>query len=138
MKPVAPVRTIFIPGPHARRRSGAQQLLCRRRARSQRESARSQRESMCVSRCAACTNGGTPIAKPLRRKRFMKKMDSPLRIALISEHASPIAAVGGTDAGGQNVYVAHIARCLAQMGHHVDVLTRRDSPHLAATVDVRA
>ena len=64
-------------------------------------------------------------------------MESPLRIALISEHASPIAAVGGTDAGGQNVYVAHVARCMAQMGHHVDVLTRRDAPHLAATFDVR-
>ena len=64
-------------------------------------------------------------------------MDSPLRIALISEHASPIAAVGGIDAGGQNVYVAHVARCLAQMGHHVDVLTRRDAPHLPAACDVR-
>jgi glycosyltransferase involved in cell wall biosynthesis len=64
-------------------------------------------------------------------------MDSPLRIALISEHASPLAALGGTDAGGQNVYVAHVARCLSQMGHEVDVLTRRDAPHLAAAVDVR-
>ena len=64
-------------------------------------------------------------------------MDSPLRIALISEHASPIAAVGGTDAGGPNVYVAHVARCLAQTGHRVDVLTRRDAPHRAATCDVR-
>ena len=35
---------------------------------------------------------------------------SPLRIALISEHASPLAALGGTDAGGQNVYVAQVAR----------------------------
>jgi glycosyltransferase involved in cell wall biosynthesis len=64
-------------------------------------------------------------------------MASPLRIALISEHASPIAAVGGVDAGGQNVYVAHVARCLAQMGHHVDVLTRRDATHLPAACDVR-
>jgi D-inositol-3-phosphate glycosyltransferase len=64
-------------------------------------------------------------------------MDSPLRIALISEHASPIAALGGTDAGGQNVYVAHVARCLARAGHEVDVLTRRDSTRLPAAVDVR-
>lgn len=60
----------------------------------------------------------------------------PLRIALISEHASPIAALGGTDAGGQNVYVAHVARCLARAGHQVDVLTRRDHPHQPARVDV--
>src|SRR5688500_4833919 len=64
-------------------------------------------------------------------------MPSPLRIALISEHASPLAALGGTDAGGQNVYVAHVARCLAARGHEVDVLTRRDAPQWPAAVDVR-
>jgi D-inositol-3-phosphate glycosyltransferase len=63
-------------------------------------------------------------------------MSSSLRIALISEHASPLAALGGTDAGGQNVYVAHVARALAAKGHEVDVLTRRDSAHLPASVDV--
>jgi len=52
---------------------------------------------------------------------------SGLRIALISEHASPLAAAGGTDAGGQNIYIDHVARCLAAAGHRVDVLTRRDS-----------
>ena len=29
-----------------------------------------------------------------------------VRIALVSEHASPLAAIGGVDAGGQNVHVA--------------------------------
>jgi D-inositol-3-phosphate glycosyltransferase len=52
----------------------------------------------------------------------------PLRIALISEHASPVAPIGGVDAGGQNIYVAEVARRLAQAGHQVDVLTRRDHP----------
>jgi D-inositol-3-phosphate glycosyltransferase len=32
------------------------------------------------------------------------------RIALISDHASPLAAPGSIDCGGQNVYVAHLAR----------------------------
>jgi glycosyltransferase involved in cell wall biosynthesis len=50
------------------------------------------------------------------------------RIALISEHASPLAALGGVDSGGQNVYVAHLARRLAGRGHEVEVLTRRDRP----------
>jgi glycosyltransferase involved in cell wall biosynthesis len=50
------------------------------------------------------------------------------RIALISEHASPLAALGGVDSGGQNVYVAHLARRLASRGHQVEVLTRRDRP----------
>jgi hypothetical protein len=53
-----------------------------------------------------------------------------MHIALISEHASPLATLGGTDSGGQNVYVAHIARQLARDGHFVDVFTRRDSPTL--------
>jgi hypothetical protein len=50
-----------------------------------------------------------------------------MRIALISEHASPLAALGGVDAGGQNIYVAHVAQCLVDEGHTVDVFTRRDS-----------
>lgn len=61
----------------------------------------------------------------------------PLRIALISEHASPLATLGGVDAGGQNTYVAHVARGLARLGHHVDVLTRRDDAALPAAVDLR-
>jgi D-inositol-3-phosphate glycosyltransferase len=64
-------------------------------------------------------------------------MTEPLRIALISEHASPLATLGGVDAGGQNIYVAHVADCLARAGHHVDVLTRRDDPDLPAAVDLR-
>ena len=61
----------------------------------------------------------------------------PLRIALISEHASPLAVIGGVDAGGQNIYVAQVARALARAGHHVDVLTRRDDAVLPPVVDVR-
>lgn len=50
------------------------------------------------------------------------------RIAFISEHASPLALLGGTDSGGQNVYVAHLSRELARLGYLVDVYTRRDHP----------
>ena len=49
------------------------------------------------------------------------------RIALISEHASPLAILGGVDGGGQNVYVGEIAKNLANLGYKVDVFTRRDS-----------
>lgn len=48
-------------------------------------------------------------------------------IAIISEHASPLGAIGGTDAGGQNVYVAQIAKNLASLGHRVEVFTRKES-----------
>jgi len=57
-----------------------------------------------------------------------------MQIALISEHASPLAALGGVDAGGQNVYVDKVARMLARRGHRVDVATRRDDPALPSVV----
>ena len=57
-----------------------------------------------------------------------------MRIAMISEHASPLAVIGGVDSGGQNVYVAHMARCLVELGHEVDVFTRRDDRALAPVV----
>ena len=56
-------------------------------------------------------------------------------IALISEHASPLAAVGGIDAGGQNIYVAQVARELGRLGYDVDVFTRRDNERLPEVVD---
>jgi D-inositol-3-phosphate glycosyltransferase len=52
------------------------------------------------------------------------------RVAFISEHASPLAPIGGIDSGGQNVYVAHLARQLADLGDQVDIYTRRDDPSL--------
>jgi glycosyltransferase involved in cell wall biosynthesis len=57
------------------------------------------------------------------------------KIALISEHASPLASIGGIDSGGQNVYVAHVARQLARHGCQVDVFTRRDGSGQAPVVD---
>jgi D-inositol-3-phosphate glycosyltransferase len=54
--------------------------------------------------------------------------DAPLRVAMISEHASPLAAPGGVDCGGQNVYVGSLATELARTGHQVDIFTRRDAP----------
>lgn len=56
------------------------------------------------------------------------------KIAIISEHASPLAAPGGIDSGGQNVYVAQLAAQLAQAGYLVDIFTRRDAPGQAQLV----
>src|ERR1700712_245338 len=49
------------------------------------------------------------------------------RIAFISEHATPLAILGGIDNGGQNVYVAELSKQLASRGYQVDVFTRKDS-----------
>lgn len=57
-----------------------------------------------------------------------------MRVALVSEHASPLAVLGGTDAGGQNVHVAALARALAARGHRVEVFTRRDDPGIDEVV----
>jgi D-inositol-3-phosphate glycosyltransferase len=59
----------------------------------------------------------------------------PLRIAMISDHASPLAAVGGIDSGGQNIYVAETARHLAAQGCMVDIFTRKDQPELPEIVE---
>ncbi len=47
------------------------------------------------------------------------------RIAMISEHASPLSCIGKVDTGGQNVYVDQVARHLAAKGYTVDIFTRR-------------
>lgn len=57
-----------------------------------------------------------------------------MEIAMISEHASPLAALGGADAGGQNVHVAALSQALAKRGHTVSVYTRNDDASLPAQV----
>ena len=57
-----------------------------------------------------------------------------MKIAMVSEHASPLAALGGVDAGGQNVHVAELSRALAARGNEVVVYTRRDAADLARRV----
>ncbi len=53
-----------------------------------------------------------------------------MKVAMVSEHASPLAMLGGADAGGQNVHVAALAAALARRGTEVVVHTRRDDPAL--------
>jgi type III pantothenate kinase len=53
-----------------------------------------------------------------------------MRVALVSEHASPLATLGGADAGGQNVHVAALATEMGRRGADVTVHTRRDDPGL--------
>jgi D-inositol-3-phosphate glycosyltransferase len=57
-----------------------------------------------------------------------------MRIAMVSEHASPLAVLGGVDAGGQNVHVAALAAALARRGDDVVVHTRRDDASLPRRV----
>ncbi|MDY7086484.1 MAG: glycosyltransferase [Actinomycetota bacterium] len=51
-----------------------------------------------------------------------------MRIAMISEHASPLGD------GGQQSHVAGLSAALAELGHEVCVYTRRDDPAVAEVV----
>lgn len=59
-----------------------------------------------------------------------------MKLALVSEHANPLAVLGSADAGGQNVHVAALAAGLARRGHDVTVHTRRDNPDAPDRTDV--
>lgn len=57
-----------------------------------------------------------------------------MKVAMVSEHASPLTAVGGVDAGGQNIHVAALSESLARTGNQVTVYTRRDDRFLPRRV----
>lgn len=50
-----------------------------------------------------------------------------MKIALVFEHASPLAVLGETEVSGRHTYIAGLARALADRGHDVVVFTRRDA-----------
>ncbi len=66
----------------------------------------------------------------------MDASQSSLRIAFMSMHTSPLAAPGSADAGGMNVVEINTAQALAELGHHVDMITRWDDPELALVTEV--
>ncbi|HWP29039.1 MAG TPA: glycosyltransferase [Chloroflexota bacterium] len=57
-----------------------------------------------------------------------------LRIAMLSVHTCPLAALGGWETGGMNVYLREISRQLSALGLEVDVYTRRQDPALPQVV----
>jgi glycosyltransferase involved in cell wall biosynthesis len=59
-----------------------------------------------------------------------------MKITMVSEHASPLAVVGGVDAGGQNLHVAELAKALGQRGHEVLVHTRQDAESPVGRVEL--
>jgi D-inositol-3-phosphate glycosyltransferase len=51
-----------------------------------------------------------------------------MNIAMFSVHTCPLAALGGKETGGMNVYVRELSRELARRGHRVDIFTRSQDP----------
>ena len=56
-----------------------------------------------------------------------------MRVAMISLHTSPLAVLGGKDAGGMNVYVRELSKQLGRRDIQIDIFTRRDSPEAPET-----
>ncbi|MBG6085789.1 glycosyltransferase [Zhihengliuella flava] len=56
------------------------------------------------------------------------------RVAVLSLHTSPLEQPGAGDAGGMNVYVAHLCRQLRELGMAVDVFTRVPASQPARSV----
>jgi D-inositol-3-phosphate glycosyltransferase len=57
-----------------------------------------------------------------------------LRVAMLSVHTCPLAALGGKETGGMNVYVRELARELSRMGVETDVFTRSQNPAIPRVV----
>ena len=57
-----------------------------------------------------------------------------MRVAMLSVHSSPLAKLGGKEAGGMNVYVRELARELGTRGVPVDIFTRSQERG-AATIE---
>lgn len=67
---------------------------------------------------------------------FGYETDHLRRVAAISVHTSPLATLGGKDAGGMNVYVRELSCHMADLGLPVDVFTRRTDPHAPEIVEI--
>ena len=55
------------------------------------------------------------------------------RIAVLSVHTSPLAAMGGRETGGMNVYVRELSQALGARGYAVDVFTRATTADASET-----
>ncbi|MEA2596255.1 MAG: D-inositol-3-phosphate glycosyltransferase [Thermomicrobiales bacterium] len=67
---------------------------------------------------------------------FGYETDTVRRVASISVHTSPLATLGGKDAGGMNVYVHELSCHTARLGLPVDVFTRRTDPNAPDTISI--
>jgi len=59
-----------------------------------------------------------------------------LHVAMLSVHTCPLAALGGKETGGMNVYVREVSRELGRMGVSVDVFTRSQDPSIPRVVQL--
>ncbi len=56
------------------------------------------------------------------------------RIAMLSVHSCPLAALGGKETGGMNVYIRELSRSLSERGCTIDIFTRSQNARVPAVV----
>ena len=66
---------------------------------------------------------------------FSGRVARGARIAMLSVHTCPLAALGGKETGGMNVYVREVARALGRLGFGIDVFTRSQDPAIPEVVE---
>ncbi len=59
-----------------------------------------------------------------------------MRIAMLSVHSSPLARLGGKEAGGMNVYVRELSREFGRRGIAVDIFTRAQTYNAPTVVPI--
>lgn len=67
---------------------------------------------------------------------FGFETDALRRVAAISVHTSPLATLGGKDAGGMNVYIRELSCHTSKLGLPVDVFVRRTDPNAPEVVPI--
>jgi len=65
-----------------------------------------------------------------------RRLHAPKRVAMLSVHTSPLDQPGTGDAGGMNVYVVELSRCLAEAGVEVEIFTRSTSGELPPLIEL--
>jgi len=56
------------------------------------------------------------------------------RIAMISVHSCPLAALGGKETGGMNVYIRELSKALSERGCSIDIFTRSQNRFIPQTI----
>lgn len=61
---------------------------------------------------------------------------TPLNIAMLSIHSSPLGELGKRNNGGMSVYIIELAAELEKLGHRIDIFTLRRSHHSEQTISM--
>jgi D-inositol-3-phosphate glycosyltransferase len=60
---------------------------------------------------------------------------SPLKIAMLSVHSSPLGQPGAGDTGGMSIYIRELTQELVKQGHKVDIYTRSQDANLPEIIE---